>query len=137
MPSNREIVETAYAAADRGDVEGLLGAFDPDVEWIEPDGYFPGAKGAYRGVDEVRRIFTEEYPRHWAEWRVEPERVLEAGDQVVVTGVSRFRTHAGVEGSSRLCNIWTLRDGRAVHLEVFNDTALLWRALGGGPDYWE
>jgi ketosteroid isomerase-like protein len=135
--SNREIVEAAYRAFDRGEIDAVLASFDPDIEWIEPDGYFPGARGTYRGIDAVRRIFETAYPRFWAEWRVVPDRVIEAGEQVVVTGDSRFRTHDGAEGSSRLCNIWTLRDGKTVRLEVFNDTALLWRALGGRPDYWD
>jgi ketosteroid isomerase-like protein len=136
VPSNREIVEAAYDAASRGDIETLLGAFDPDIDWIEPAGYFPGARGAFRGIEEVRRIFTEEYPRHWAEWIVIPESVIDAREHVLVTGTAHFKTHAGVEGSARLCNVWTFHAGKAVRLEVFNDTALLWRALGGTPDYW-
>ena len=136
-PSNREIVERAYEAFGRGEVEAVLASFDPDIEWIEPDGYFPGARGAHRGVEAVRRIFETAYPRHWATWRVETEQVLEAGDHVVVTGFSHFRTHDGAQGTSRLCNVWTLRDGKAIRLQVFNDTALLWRALGGRAEYWD
>jgi uncharacterized protein len=134
--SNREIVEAAYRAFDRGEIDAVLASFDPEIEWIEPDGYFPGARGSYRGVDEVRRIFETAYPPLWAEWRVVIDELIEAGDRVVMTGDSHFRTHDGVEGRSRLCNIWTLRDGKTVRLEVFNDTAVLWRALGGRSDYW-
>lgn len=137
MPSNRDVVEGVYDAFERGEVDAALASLDPDIEWVEPDGYLRGARGSFRGIASVRRIFETVYPRLWAEWRVEVDQVLEAGDHVVVTGVSHFRTHDGVGGSSRLCNVWTLRDGKAARLEVFNDTALLWRALGGRPDYWE
>lgn len=131
-----ERIRQVYADFARGDIDAVLAAFHDDIEWIEPDGYFPGARGTHRGVEAVREIFAV-YPRHWDEFSVEMEEYVDAGDQVVVLGRSHFKPRGGGERrSSRLCNVWTMRDGKASRLVVFNDTALIWRALGGGDEYW-
>ncbi len=134
--TNLELVRAAYEAFERGDVEGVLASFDPDIEWIEPDGYWPGARGVHRGVDAVRRIFAT-YPERWAEWTVVPEEFVDAGDVVLMRGRCRFRAHGGSDVEMRLANVWRLRDGRAVQLQVLADSALVWRALGGRDDYWD
>ena len=75
--------------------------------------------------------------RHCPDARSLPHEFIDAGDQILAVGQSHFRTKGSTERhSSRLCNLWTMREGKASRLEVFNDTALIWRALGGGSDYW-
>jgi ketosteroid isomerase-like protein len=48
-----------------------------------------------------------------------PEEFLDEGDRVVVvfrfTGIGRG---SGVRIDERLCHVWTIRDGRAVRMEV-------------------
>jgi ketosteroid isomerase-like protein len=49
----------------------------------------------------------------WEEWRVIPERFLDAGDQVVVIETVHARGRAsGVELADRTAAMWTLRRGR-------------------------
>lgn len=136
MSERIERIKQVYDDFARGDIEAVLAAFDRNIEWIEPDGYFPGARGVHRGVDAVREIFSV-YPEHWEEFSVEMDEYIDAGDQVVALGRSHFRAkHTGEGGSSRLCNVWTFKEGKATRLAVYNDTALIWKALGGSPDYW-
>jgi ketosteroid isomerase-like protein len=123
------LVREVYAAFERGDLDGVVDALDPEIEWIEPDGYFPGAQGVFHGRDDVRRIF-ELYPRLWERFDVTPEELIDAGDHVVMVGTERgVARDTGKEFTGRVCNVWTLRDGKAVRLRIFKDTALIREAL--------
>jgi len=75
-----EALERGYAALNRGDLSVVLDLLDPDIEWHEP-GPSPEA-GTHRGRDSFARFF-----RGWLEsfegFRVEPERVVQRGDQLM------------------------------------------------------
>src|SRR5215203_2231660 len=100
----------------RGDVSVVLDLLHPDIEWHEP-GPSPEA-GTHRGRDTFERFF-----RGWLEsfegFRVEPERVVRRGDQLVAvvrqTGAGRS---SGVQVETRLAHVWTVADGKAVRWEA-------------------
>ena len=53
---------------------------------------------------------------------------------MVVTGSQRGIAKAtGREYRGRVCNVWRIREGKAVRLEIFTDTALMWQAFGTLP----
>ena len=87
-----------------------------------------------RGRPTVAAVFAE-YPKFWSEFSVTPERYLEAGDEwVVVTGSQRGIAKAtGREYRGRVCNVWRIREGKAVRLEIYTDTALMRKAFGTLP----
>lgn len=130
-------IQDTYASFERGDLDGTLSNFHDDIEWIEPDGYFPSARGRHRGVNRVREIF-QSYGEYWERFDVKPEEYIDAGDgRILVIGMAEFQAKGSDETyRARLANLWTMRDGKAERLQVFNDTALVWRALGGHTDYW-
>ena len=131
--TNADTVRRVYDDFERGDLERVLAAFDPEIEWIEPDGYFPGAGGAHRGVEAVKNVLSI-YPEVWEEFSIEVDEVIDAGDVVVVTGRQRGRAReTGRSFTARVANIWNVEDGRLVRLRVYTDTALIWAALGGAP----
>jgi ketosteroid isomerase-like protein len=85
-----------------------------------PDAYpegaqvFRGRAGLKRWVDSTREV--------WDEWRFEPERFLDAGDQVVV--LVRVVARGGSSGVSldrETAHLWILRDRRATRCEVYLD----------------
>ena len=39
MATNVEAIREAYAAFGRGDVPAVLAVLDPNIEWMEPEGY--------------------------------------------------------------------------------------------------
>jgi uncharacterized protein len=133
MAGNLDLVRRTYEAFAQGDVETVLAGFAENIEWIEPDGYFAGA-GGVRGRAAVGEIFAE-YPKFWSEFSVTPERFLEAGDEwVIVTGSQQgIARETGKEFRGRFANLWRIRDGQAVRLEVYTDTALMWKAFGSLP----
>jgi len=107
-----ETLKRGYAALNRGDLSVVLDLLDPDIEWHEP-AWSPEA-GTHRGRDSFERFF-----RGWLEsfeqFRVEPERVVQRGDQLVAvvrqTGAGRS---SGVRVETRLAHVWPVADGRAV-----------------------
>jgi ketosteroid isomerase-like protein len=75
---------------------------------------FRGRAGLKRWVDSTREV--------WDEWRFEPERFLDAGDQVVV--LVRVVARGGSSGVSlerETAHLWILRDRRATRCEVYLD----------------
>jgi uncharacterized protein len=117
--ANVETLRRGYAALNRGDLSAVLELLDPDIEWHEP-AHSPDA-GAHRGRDSFERFL-----RGWIEsfdgFRVEPERVVERGEDIVAvvhqTGTGRA---SGLEVEARLAHVWTVADGRAVRWEAVPD----------------
>src|SRR3972149_6485911 len=60
---NLDIIRDHYAASARGDLEGMLAAFAPDIAWTEVAG-FPYA-GTYHGA---AAIVANVFARIGAEW---------------------------------------------------------------------
>ncbi len=118
-----EIVQRSYVAFAAGDMDGVLGDMDPDIEWRQAQGLPHG--GTYHGLAEVRRnIFDPLDEEWWDEFSADPDEFLEAGDEVVVLG--RYRGVAKGTGKRLdvpFVHIWTLRDEKAVRFRQFLDTA--------------
>lgn len=130
--SGTDVVREIYDAFERGDMETVFGRFDEDIEWIEPDGYFV-APGGVRGRAAVEEVLAR-YPEVWEEFSLVPETFVDAGDYVFVLGREHGKARStGREFRGRFANVWRVRDGRALSLQAFADTALMWKALGEHP----
>lgn len=123
-----QIIEDHYAASARGDLDGMVAPFAPDVEWIEMAG-FPYA-GTYRGPAAVREGVFERLGAEWVGYQAAPEDLVADGEHVVA-----FGTYSGTYGatgkamSARFVHHWTVRDGRVVRFEQFTDTHLVRQAM--------
>ena len=101
---NLEIVRATYEAVNRGDISEAIGRISPQAELD-----FSRALGPYRGVyrfDQVR-AFTEDYLAAFDSVRIEPEELIDAGEQVVVPVVFHVRGRDGVEASASSFHVWT------------------------------
>lgn len=112
----REVMELMNRAASGGPAEPLLDRFATDVRIdmsrrvFNPD--------VYEGHDGLRRLGAE-VQEVWEEFRIEPERFVDAGDRVIVIEVRRGRgSGSGVEVEQRSGVIWALRDGKVVGMET-------------------
>ncbi len=121
--SSVDLVKRSYAAFERGDLDGVLGDLDPEIEWQQAQGLPHG--GTYHGVEEVRRtIFDPLSEEWWDEFSAVPSEFLDAGGEVIVLG--RYRGVAkrtGKELDVPFVHVWTVRGEKAVRFRQFLDTA--------------
>ena len=89
------ILVDAYESFNRGDMAAAVAAMDPNVEWIEP-AEFPGGDRPYRGPKDVM-VYLANSRAGWEHGRSDPERLIPAGDKVVVFVHARFRRRGSAE----------------------------------------
>jgi uncharacterized protein len=110
-------IRALYRAMNERDYEAGFALLDKDFEWLEPEQGLLG--GPHRGADEVRRAIEAQL-EVFDEFAIEPEEFHEHGDRVAVPVRQRARGGlSGVEVEIRIGHLWTVRNGKAVRLEVF------------------
>ena len=133
--ANVEIVREAMSLLSRitsgGDADAeaeLLRLFAPDVRIdmtrrvFNPDLYI-GHEGLRRLAREVSAV--------WEEFTIEPERLIDGGDRVVVIERRRGRgAGSGVAVEQTAAVIWTLEDGRVVAAATDLDPREALKAVG-------
>jgi uncharacterized protein len=126
---NVEIVRRALEAWERSDLKAA-DLLDAEVEWRMPPN-IPEA-GTYRGRDEVMRRL-EEFLEAWDDLAVTVEELIDAGDRVVaLVRYSGQGRGSGIEigGVTTDAQVWTLRDGKALRVELYGGTADALQAAG-------
>ncbi|SRR5713101_4829733 len=127
---NVGVVQGFIEASGRGDLDALMAALDPTVEWtpVESDPDF----AVHRGHDDVRGWLVE-----WAEalpdMRWEAERILDAGGEVVVALVRAVGRGAvsGLDVETRAYGtVFTIRSGKIVRIEEYADRKQALGAVG-------
>jgi ketosteroid isomerase-like protein len=127
---NVEIVRRAYEAFSRAGLDALLEHFHPNAEYDITAAIGPYA-GMYYGRAAIRN-FLADYFESWEYVQMEPEDFIEVGeDHVVVLLRMHMRGKgSGVEVKAQTTNVWTVRDGKAVRMAVYNDKAEALEAVG-------
>jgi ketosteroid isomerase-like protein len=128
---NVQIVRRAYEAFNRGDFDRAVEFLAPDVEWQTPPN-LPDP-GVWRGRDEVVTRMAELLEKIFDELQVQVEELIEADDRVVALVRYKGRgssTGLTVEGSGLDSQIWTLRDGKVVRVEMHGGTHAALEAAG-------
>jgi len=116
---NVEIVRKAFAAFERGDIEGVLRLCDEDIVITQPPdlpGVSPEQRG-HRGVLEALAI----WPEQWDEYRIELLRVDPApGGKVFVAQRSSGRgKQSGVEVDMDFSFVFTIREEKISEWRLF------------------
>jgi uncharacterized protein len=125
---NVELARRGYDAFNRGDMEVAFELFDPEIEWSE--GTDVPEPQVYHGHDGVRRQ-QERFREAWESFSIEPEEFIEMGEQlVVIAKLVGLGKGSGVEVEARGAHVWTVRDGKAVRLEMYVDPAKALEAVG-------
>jgi uncharacterized protein len=122
--ANVELVREIYARWNRRESTAHL--IDAELEYVNPD--YALEAGTSRGRATLARI-RDVYP----DFRIEPERFLDAGEDVVVIGVAHGTSTSGVQIEWRQGYVWTIRDGVAVRFRWFNHPAEALAAVGLAP----
>jgi ketosteroid isomerase-like protein len=126
-----EIIRRTYAAWRRND-PAVLDTIDPAIELHpDPEAHWVGVNRIYRGYDGLADYLRSLYEA-FEDYRPEVESLLEAGDKVVTLAIEHGRGRgSGVEVvSARTAHVWTIRDGKAVRLDLYLDRSRALKAVG-------
>ena len=127
--NNVEIVRQFTEAWERRDSEAMVELVDPNVEQHGTVGGLEEGR-VLRGISEIARDY-ERVEEMWDEHRIEIERVIDAGDQVIVLQREYQRGRSsGVELVIDAAVIFTLRDGRIIRMQGYMDRAAALEAAG-------
>jgi ketosteroid isomerase-like protein len=119
-----EVVQSAYASFQRGDIASVLARCSNDVTWFLPGdpGVVPVA-GLRDGVSEVAEFFSTLAETQDAE-RFEPREFISQGEKVIALGEYRWRVKkTGKVFTSDFAHVFTVRDGMVVGFPEYYDTA--------------
>jgi ketosteroid isomerase-like protein len=126
-----EAVVRAYIEACNGnDVDQILSLLDREVELHEAE-TLPGAVSAV-GLEAVRR-YLERFSAHWSSFHWEPLELRVSGDRAAVRARLRFvGSRSGVEVDREWAYFFTVRDGKLLRQDGFDDMSDAIRALEAG-----
>jgi ketosteroid isomerase-like protein len=130
-----DLVRRIYALGDllKMDPEQLDRAFrdylDDEFEFRLPPDY-PEGQPVFRGrsgVDDLIAMLRDA----WGEWEFEPQRFIDAGEQVVVPVriIGKGET-SGVPVEIEASHLWTVRNGRALSVHSYRDHRAALEAAG-------
>jgi ketosteroid isomerase-like protein len=126
--ANVAIVRSIHEALARGESPASLGLLHPDIEYVNPPGAVePGTRRGLAAYEDAMRSMRESFE----DVRIEVREIIDAGDRVVVLAMfsARGRT-SGAQRQHEDGYVWTVRDGKAVSFQWFNDPAMALRAAG-------
>ncbi|MGH3086816.1 MAG: nuclear transport factor 2 family protein [Rubrobacteraceae bacterium] len=118
-----------YRLFERRDNEGIRDLFDPEIEWIQMDG-FPGG-GRYVGADAIFDGVFSGFREEWEGWRAVVERYLDAGESVVALGFYEGTyISTGKYTRAEFAHVIEVENGRIVRFVQYTDTFKVAEAMG-------
>jgi ketosteroid isomerase-like protein len=128
---NVKIVRAAWEAWERGDMEAIFALYDPAIVWDQTH-YGPAELSVvYHGHDGIKKFFRA-WLAPFESYHAHAEEFIDAGEAVVV------RIRQGGRGKQSgaevqmppYSQVYRLRDGLAVRIEVYSDGADALKAVG-------
>jgi uncharacterized protein len=118
--NNIELVKNGYEAFSAGDVDAVMSLFDDNVEWVQPGD--SAISGTYHGKAELGEYFSRLAEKSVT---VKLNRLIAEGDTVVALTEVAVGNERGQDA-----DVFTLRDGKTVRVQVHTDTAIMERVYG-------
>ena len=123
MTKSSDLVKTLYDDFGRGDVPAVLGAFDPQIQWREAEGFAYAEHNPYIGPKAVAEGVFGRIVGDVEGFRVNSERYIDAGDTVIVEGRYGGTWKAtGTAIDAAFAHIWQLKGGKVVRFHQYTDT---------------
>lgn len=125
---NVDVVQHAWEAFGRGDIDAVLDAFAPNAETRLPESLPWG--GTYLGPDGFRDFLTR-LGEAFEQFKATPEKVLGADDNhVIVVAKTKGKARGGGVLEGNTVWLYQLRDGKIADAESWGDSAQVLEALG-------
>jgi len=127
---NVETIRRGNEALKRGDREGALADYHPDVEWIDL-AHAPDAPERVRGLSALQTIW-DQWEEAFDDFGADIEEYIDAGRYVIAV----TRWYARGEGSGvltdvRQVDVFEVEDGRVVRVTLaYPDTPTALKAVG-------
>jgi ketosteroid isomerase-like protein len=118
--NNIELVKKGYEAFSAGDVDAVMSLFDDNIEWVQPGD--SAISGTYHGKAELGEYFSRLAEKSVT---VKLNRLIADGDTVVALTEVAVGDERGQDA-----DVFTLRDGKTVRVQVHTDTAIMERVYG-------
>lgn len=133
MGTNLDVVKGIYAAFSTGDVPAVLGAFDPQISWLEAENFLLDDQNPYVGPMTVATGVFQRLVERVDNFSVTPERFTDGGDTIVAEGRYRGTMKAtGVAADTQFAHVWRLRNGLVTGFQQYVDTKQWADAASGG-----
>ena len=127
--SNVDAVRRGYEAFGRGDIDGLLGLLDEQIQWVTPGTPELATSGRRTGRQQVGAFFGTVNDVFEIQ-RFEPSEFIAQGDRLVVLGSETVRVRAtGTILDLDWVHVFTVRDGAVVAFQDHFDAASVVAAL--------
>jgi ketosteroid isomerase-like protein len=109
---NVEVLRSAVAAFNRGDMDAFLEHWTPDIDYRAVEGA-PDDHGPIKGKEPLR-AYVQDWIDTFDDFRQEPVEVIDVGgDRVIaVIRISGRAKLSGVETDLTYAALYTLRDGK-------------------------
>jgi len=122
--TNVEIVKQGYSDFAKGNVEAVLAVWDPEIEWHECKGMpFVNGDGIFRGHEAIMTNVLMQLPVYFDGFNIEVNQIFGADDKVVMVGYYHGTNKAtGNPFKVIATHVWTVLDGKAVHVFQAVDT---------------
>jgi ketosteroid isomerase-like protein len=117
---NIELVKQGYEAFSAGDIDTVMSLFDDNIEWVQPGD--SAISGTYHGKGELGEYLSRLVEKSVT---VKLNRILADGDIVVALTDVTVGDERGQDA-----DVFTLRDGKTVRVQVHTDTAVMERVYG-------
>jgi ketosteroid isomerase-like protein len=128
---NVALIQKMYDAFSRGDIQTIIDALTPDVEWIAEGPSSVSYFGKMKGPDEVRSKFFATLAETQQDQKLTPETWVAQGDNVAMFGRYSAKVKAtGKQFDSPLGHLFRIRDGKVSKFVNLGDTAAVAAAYG-------
>jgi ketosteroid isomerase-like protein len=121
---NVEIVHRVFEALNRGDLDALVEAYDPEVEIVTLMlGTHHGPEGARQAIEEGRRNLRG--------WELDPNELIDAGDSVIaIAHIRGAGQHSGIALGDLMALSFTIRNGLIIRQQSFRSKEEALEAAG-------
>lgn len=125
--TNVDLIKQGYSFFATGNVEGVLGLFDPAIEWNECKGMpFVKDDGIYKGHEAIVKNVFMNLPVYFDGFNISVNELFGADDKVVMVGFYQGTNKAtGNSFKANATHVWTIKNGKTVHFFQAVDTATI------------